>query len=292
MYRYSFIIPHKNSISLLQRCLNSIPSRNDIQIVVVDDNSDEKNLPKIERSNLTIIYDKTSLGAGHARNVGLKHARGEWVFFADCDDYYKVGFLDVLEAYSKSDHDIIYFDCYFRINPLTGETKPNVYSSYFTKYCHNEREIDKANLKHCINAPWNKMYRRAFVLRNYLKFEEIPIGNDAFFVNKASSITDNVAFIDNKLYYYVDNPSGITRKKLRPINEIKILFDSAARVDVIKANSHAWQTIQPIVMSFFRQRVKDYGFINTVKLYWNKITYPHYPLFRTYIHKLMYHIKL
>ena len=36
---YSIIIPHKNSAGLLQRCLDSIPQRDDIQIIIIDDNS-------------------------------------------------------------------------------------------------------------------------------------------------------------------------------------------------------------------------------------------------------------
>lgn len=44
MINYSIIIPHKNIPDLLQRCLNSIPRRTDIQIIVVDDNSDPKKL--------------------------------------------------------------------------------------------------------------------------------------------------------------------------------------------------------------------------------------------------------
>ena len=38
--KYSVIIPHKNTPELLQRCLASIPKRVDIQVIVVDDNSD------------------------------------------------------------------------------------------------------------------------------------------------------------------------------------------------------------------------------------------------------------
>ena len=38
-YNYSVIIPHYNIVPLLERCLKSIPDREDIQIVVVDDNS-------------------------------------------------------------------------------------------------------------------------------------------------------------------------------------------------------------------------------------------------------------
>ena len=41
-YNISIIIPHKNIPKLLERCLNSIPEREDIQIIIVDDNSDEK----------------------------------------------------------------------------------------------------------------------------------------------------------------------------------------------------------------------------------------------------------
>ena len=46
---YSFVIPHKNSLDLLQRCLDSIPVRSDIEIIVVDDNSMLDNRPMISR---------------------------------------------------------------------------------------------------------------------------------------------------------------------------------------------------------------------------------------------------
>lgn len=37
---YSILIPHKNTPDLLQYCLDSIPVRDDVQVIVVDDNSD------------------------------------------------------------------------------------------------------------------------------------------------------------------------------------------------------------------------------------------------------------
>ena len=47
---YSIIIPHKNSAGLLQRCLDSIPQRDDIQIIIIDDNSlNIKKLRDIEK---------------------------------------------------------------------------------------------------------------------------------------------------------------------------------------------------------------------------------------------------
>ena len=88
---YSIIIPHKNIPDLLKRCLDSIPRRNDVQIIVVDDNSDPEkvdfsNFPGVGEKCVEVYFTKEGKGAGFARNVGLKYAIGKWVLFADADD--------------------------------------------------------------------------------------------------------------------------------------------------------------------------------------------------------------
>ena len=112
MFNYSFIIPHKNCPGLLQRCVDSIPERNDIQIIVVDDNSDPDKKPSIERKDVKVILldAEHSQGAGRARNIGLKYAIGKWLLFADADDFYTSEMLSVLDKYSSTDIDVLYFD--------------------------------------------------------------------------------------------------------------------------------------------------------------------------------------
>ena len=89
---YSVIIPHKNIPKLLERCLQSIPSRNDIQIIVVDDCSDKDVICKVERLcslyNTLLIKTTEGKGAGYVRNIGLTRAIGKWVLFADADDFF------------------------------------------------------------------------------------------------------------------------------------------------------------------------------------------------------------
>lgn len=79
---YSFIIPHYNTPLLLLRCINSIPIRKDIQIIIVDDcspNTEElrmvikqvKQIPYVEFYNTP-----QNGGAGLARNIGITHAIG------------------------------------------------------------------------------------------------------------------------------------------------------------------------------------------------------------------------
>ena len=63
---YSIIIPHQNMPALLQRCLDSVPERDDVQVIVVDDNSnpsvvDFGHFPGVDRKNVEVVFDK----AGH-----------------------------------------------------------------------------------------------------------------------------------------------------------------------------------------------------------------------------------
>lgn len=93
MVNYSIIIPHKNIPDLLQRCLDSISPREDVQVIVVDDNSDLlivdfEHFPGIDRDDVELIFPKDGKGAGYTRNVGLDHAVGKWLLFVDADDFY------------------------------------------------------------------------------------------------------------------------------------------------------------------------------------------------------------
>jgi len=90
---YSIIIPHKDIPDLLQRCLDSIPVRDDVEVIVVDDNSDPRKVdfehfPQWKGKDYHYFLTKEGKGAGYARNVGLDHAQGRWIIFADADDFF------------------------------------------------------------------------------------------------------------------------------------------------------------------------------------------------------------
>lgn len=239
MRSYSIIIPHKNSPELLERCLNSIPERKDIEIIVVDDCSDETRRPQTKRADVKVIYltKEQSKGAGRARNIGLAEATGKWVLFADCDDYYINKAFDEFDKVKDTDFDIIFFD--YGTNHGSGNTSFSTRLDLMLK----GGKRDRANFKHMSNAPWNKIFCCEFVKKHNILFEEVPIQNDAYFVHKSSSLTDNFSYINKKLYYYEINDKGITKNKNRSPEDIKRCITTTIKIDKLKAISGAWDCI-------------------------------------------------
>lgn len=212
-YTYSFIIPHHNSPELLNRCLDSIPQREDIQIIVVDDNSAEDKRPCINRDDVEVIYidAEHTKGAGRARNYGLKEAKGKWLLFADCDDYYNVGFLDVLDQYKDIDIEVLYFNYYF-IDGADGTmlTDNNLQKSIISYDGSKEK---KDYIKFRNNTPWTKMIMHDYVKKYKVYFEEVINGNDVLFSLLLGYNASKILVVKERLYYYVKTSGSIGTRK-------------------------------------------------------------------------------
>lgn len=214
---YSIIIPHKNCPKLLERCLSSIPVRNDIQVIIVDDNSDSKivdfnNFPGKNRPNTEIYLTKEGKGAGYARNVGLKYAKGKWLLFADADDFYNKDAFSTLDSYIDSNYDIVHFLAN-SIDITTGEDSPREkkLERFYKRYKPNDiRSHDYIRFKSW--EPWNKMIRYDFWAKYKIAFDEIPFGNDFNFSMKLSFLSRKYTIIQKKLYCLTYLPNSITFK--------------------------------------------------------------------------------
>lgn len=177
-YRLSIIIPHYNIPDLLEKLLDSIPNRDDIQIIVVDDNSDERVdqlntvIKRNQDRNLELYFgsDKKH-GTGLCRNVGLDHAEGQWVLFADADDFFVDGWFEKLQNFFDSDFDLVQF-VPTSLNLDTGEqdTRHQMYVDKVMPYVKHPTHETELIARYDIASVCLKLFRRAFLVKNQLRF--------------------------------------------------------------------------------------------------------------------------
>lgn len=271
---YSIIIPHHNCPDLLNRLLASIPAREDLEIIVVDDNSDEGKKPVINRKDVLLIFiDKEySKGAGRARNVGLDNAHGKWLLFADADDFYADGFLKELDKFKDSTYDIIFFNAFYNYMPKSGAFSNNDRDIFFQSFLTNTSDYQKRTLlKHFTNAPWCRMIRRSFVSNIHARFSETPVCNDAYFSHYTSSKTDNIYAIDKRLYYWVNNPKSLShRNRVYEIERQRII--EAGKTAKILRKEGVIELMSPFWCSFSSYR-RNFGVGAAIKLVLLKLKY-------------------
>lgn len=215
MINYSIIIPHKNIPDLLQRCLDSIPRRDDIQIIIVDDNSnpqkvDFENFPGLGDPCVEVYFTKEGKGAGYARNVGLKYAKGKWLFFADSDDTYTSSFSKFLTDSKDLVADVVYFKANL-INNDVSKSPFFLMNYYITQYLYHGGAL--SDVKFGVWEPWNKMISRQLVVQNNILFDEIPSSNDKMFSLKVGEFAERVIVIEQYLYNYILRKNSIIHNR-------------------------------------------------------------------------------
>lgn len=202
--RYSIIIPHYNTPDLLLRCLESIPEQDDIQVIVVDDNSsyaDKYKLqyPRLYRKNVQICLTKQGRGAGYARNIGLQYAIGKWVLFADADDFYVKDFIKLLDENYDCDADIVYFNVKSVMSDDVNKlaSRNNAKDKLFEDYTKTR----DSSLFRCLYCePWGKMVKYELIKNNHIKFDETRVDNDHYFSVVSGCLANDIKVVNKPLY--------------------------------------------------------------------------------------------
>ena len=220
----SIIVPVYNAEAYLDKCIDSIVKQTykNIEIIIIDDGSRDSS-PQIcdnwaERDKRIKVIHKQNGGVSSARNIGIKHANGEYICFVDSDD-------SVVENYFEKCTQKIYDNqlvvCgYNRIlgNKTIGEV-------VFEK--QESTSIERKNIlrlfeKVLISAPWGKMYHKSIIDSNNLCFpEDLSLGEDMIFNFSYIDKIEKIITINEPLYNYnLDNDNSLLRKYRKDLLKI------------------------------------------------------------------------
>lgn len=177
-YNYSVVLPFRNDLKMLYTALASIPDRQDIQILIVDNSAEplQKDFVSLHHT-ATVLYLTSSPtgGAGCARNVGMASAEGRWLVFLDADDYFTQEAFEAFDRYMEAESDIVFFDM-TAVYIGTNEHSPRLdyYSQRLAKNDTNLMRYRSAN-------PVGKMIKRSLVEKYNIQFQEVRVSNDTWF---------------------------------------------------------------------------------------------------------------
>ena len=261
MVNYSIIIPHYNIPDLLMRCLHSIPVRSDVQVIVVDDCSPgaEKYLeqyPELSRPCLEFYSTPKGGSAGRARNVGLDHAKGKWLIFADADDFFVEDIDSILDEYVNAEDEVIFFnfECVMSDDiTKTAYSKALNFKSYFTDNNTNE------SLFRCkLPMPWSKFIKTALVVQNNFRFDETHWSNDYFFSVNVGVKAKTIKICGETMYYNTERDGSLSQDFCQTREELITRADVAFRVqEVIESSQYSLpRTIiaDDLLRLFFRDK--------------------------------------
>jgi len=113
--KLSIITPVYNQEELIIRCLDSIPPRDDIEIIVIDDASTDNTYNNVKEymkthKNIVLLQNKTNKGVGYSVNKGLDNATGEYVGMIGSDDYFYTKEFEEIIKSELNGMDLIYYD--------------------------------------------------------------------------------------------------------------------------------------------------------------------------------------
>lgn len=219
MIKLSIIVPVYNVERYIEKCVNSIMNQTfkEFELILVDDGStDSCGVICDKYANLDprvkVIHKKNG-GLSSARNVGIKMSSAKYIAFVDSDDWIDEKMYEIMYKIMEKNENIDIVQCgYIDAESEDIEIETNYNSIEFEVMDKKLalKNIYGLNAKENVVA-WNKIYK--YHLFNEISFPEGKIHEDMFTTHRLLYKSNQVAFINEKLYFYRKTPNSITNSK-------------------------------------------------------------------------------
>lgn len=211
--RISVIIPVYNSETYICECIHSVMDQtySNLEVLVIDDGSVDhsreicNNISKMDER--IYVFSQEHKGVSAARNMGLKAAKGKYLFFLDADDVIHFKLLEVLHDLIDKTHSQISLSQYYSgekgnfrkqmIQALDSDT------TELSTYLDNQKAMDYfiRGIYKELFAVGGKMILRSTV-QNILFDESLEIGEDTKFIYQILHGGADVVILHQSWYYY------------------------------------------------------------------------------------------
>lgn len=217
--KLSIVIPMYGVEKYIEKCMMSCILQDAVlgveyEIVCINDGTKDKSA-EIAKGIAScysgvVIIDQENSGLSAARNTGLSHAQGEYVWFVDSDDYLEVNCLGRIISYLKNDLDILQLQ--YR-HVFEDKTPPLNIEFCLIKGIKSGKEVTEQG---GLPAPAQfSIYRTQFLKENKLEFVRGIYHEDTEFKPRVTYLAKKVASDTYISYNYLQRFSGSITSNFR-----------------------------------------------------------------------------
>lgn len=237
--KISIIVPVYNVEQYVNECFDSIAVqtyKGEIECIFVDDCGQDDSVAVLENLiadyhgaiKFCIVHHEHNKGLSGARNTGIRHAQGDYLYFIDSDDSITSDCIEKLVALAEK---------YPQVDIVQGSTKSKLEwlqlaNKNFPEFSDNFKWIRRTMLlRYSIPmTAWNKLVRKDLIVKNGLYFEEGLIHEDEIWNFMLAKYVHSIAFCCDITYIYRENMDGIMgqSKEFNYAPVLNIMVDRAS----------------------------------------------------------------
>lgn len=223
----SVIIPIYNAELYIEDALNSVFSQtySDVECILVDDCGSDSSMDIINRmiadsahkDKVRIIRQEKNSGPAAARNIGLRAAKGDYIFFMDSDDYITPECLELhLQKLESTQAD-------FSIGNTRLEGAKSLHIKTISSDIEKMNPMQAFLQRKWLNSAWNKLFPKQFLIKNNLFFEEGMSYEDIIWSFKLALKSESIAVVPQQTYIYKINAGSFTSSKVGNIKIVSLI---------------------------------------------------------------------
>lgn len=265
MPKVTVIIPVYNSEKYIGRCLDSVLNQTykDFEILIVNDGSKDNSQKIIDSynekySHKIISIEQENKGVAITRNESIKKANGKYIMFIDNDDYLDSDYIETfVKNIEADDYDIV----------LGGYRRPTETGKIIKKLQLKNEEWSKF----MITAPWAKIYKKQYLIKNNITFLSTNLGEDVYFNLKAMLMSNKIKIIDYIGYNWFYNTKSVSNTIQKNITQLQVyellnsIYDELNSCNLLENNKE-------IIEAYFIRYVVWLLSFSTKKLEYNVIS--------------------
>lgn len=199
MTKVSVVVPCYNVEQYVKKCLDSLINQtlHDIEIICIDDKSTDNTLKILQDyakqdKRIKLFTHSKNQGVSIARNLGIKHATGQYLGFVDPDDWVDLDFYEKLYTRAKETNaDIV------QGNVMITNAKNNITSVAKFNYPKNK-------LYSFSTAFWSAIYKHSMITKHKIFFPSgIITAQDSTFLTQITICAKNIFDVPDTYYHYL-----------------------------------------------------------------------------------------